>query len=197
MEPGLQPGIIGERSTVQRWGGGLRRLLITPHAEQAHPEPGDHRGDASIPSGLLADIETEPVAFIVTIREGVPDLRPDQKRYRNDLRGAAGIADPRISRLIGHDRHNSLALQQDKRTTTAWTETDRRKYAVIRERYASDLSDEEFALISSILPAPKRRGRKRTNALFYMIRRGCPSHRPSSHGNQVISSQALRHQWRD
>ena len=27
-----------------------------------------------------------------------------------------------------------------------WTEADREKYAVIRERYASDLSDEEFAL---------------------------------------------------
>ena len=62
----------------------------------------------------------------------------------------------------------------------AWDETDRAKYAVIRDRYASDLSDEEFALIHPILPAPKRRGRKPTdarcilNALFYMIRCGCP-----------------------
>ncbi len=62
----------------------------------------------------------------------------------------------------------------------AWDETDRAKYAVIRDRYSSDLSDEEFALIDPILPAPKRRGRKPTdarsilNALFYMIRCGCP-----------------------
>ena len=61
-----------------------------------------------------------------------------------------------------------------------WTEADREKYAVIRERYASDLSDEEFALISPLLPAASRRGRKRTdpriilNALFYLIRAGCP-----------------------
>jgi len=62
----------------------------------------------------------------------------------------------------------------------AWDETDRTKYAVIRERYASDLSDEEFALIQPMLPSPKRRGRKPAdprsilNALFYMIRCGCP-----------------------
>ena len=62
----------------------------------------------------------------------------------------------------------------------AWNETDREKYAVIRERYASDLSDEEFALIRPLLPDPKPLGRKPTdarsilNALFYMIRCGCP-----------------------
>ena len=46
----------------------------------------------------------------------------------------------------------------------AWDEADRAKYAVIRDRYASDLSDEEFALIEPVLPAPKRRGRKPTDA---------------------------------
>jgi transposase len=82
--------------------------------------------------------------------------------------------------LIGLVRHDSLALQQDKRRIMAWNEADRAKYAVIRERYASDLSDEEFALIEPELPAAKPRGRKPTdartilNALFYMIRCGCP-----------------------
>jgi transposase len=82
--------------------------------------------------------------------------------------------------LIGLDGHDSLALQQDKRFAMAWNETDREKYAVIRERYASDLSDAEFALIKPHLPAPKPRGRKPTddrailNALFYLIRCGCP-----------------------
>ena len=53
-----------------------------------------------------------------------------------------------------------------------WNETDHVKYTVIRERYASDLSDEEFALIEP-------RGRKPTdprhilNALPYLIRSGC------------------------
>lgn len=61
-----------------------------------------------------------------------------------------------------------------------WNETDREKYAVIRTRYASDLSDAEFALIKPLLPARKSRGRKPTdareilNALFYIVRTGCP-----------------------
>lgn len=54
-----------------------------------------------------------------------------------------------------------------------WSEAHRAEYDVIRERYSSDLSDAEFALILPLLPAPKRRGRKPTcarevlNALFF------------------------------
>ena len=61
-----------------------------------------------------------------------------------------------------------------------WNETDREKYAVIRTRYASDLSDQEFALVQPLLPAAKPRGRKPTDprqildALFYLVRAGCP-----------------------
>ena len=61
-----------------------------------------------------------------------------------------------------------------------WNEADRIKYEVIRDRYSSDMSDAEFELISPLLPPPKRRGRKPTdfriilNAIFYMIRVGCP-----------------------
>lgn len=60
-----------------------------------------------------------------------------------------------------------------------WNEADRAKYAVIRDRYSSDMSEAEFALIAPLLPAPKKRGRKPTdaqhilNAIFYMIRCGC------------------------
>lgn len=61
-----------------------------------------------------------------------------------------------------------------------WNEADRVKYDVIRDRYSTDMSDAEFELISPLLPAPKKRGRKPTNvrvildAVFYMIRVGCP-----------------------
>jgi transposase len=56
-----------------------------------------------------------------------------------------------------------------------WNETDREKYAVVRERYASDLSDEEFALVQPLLPARKPTDpRTILNALFYLIRTGCP-----------------------
>jgi transposase len=82
--------------------------------------------------------------------------------------------------LIGRTGSDSLALQQYERFAMPWTETDREKYAVIRERYASDLSDEEFALVQPLLPTPKSSGRKPTdsrsilNALFYLVRAGCP-----------------------
>jgi transposase len=61
-----------------------------------------------------------------------------------------------------------------------WNKADRLKYAAIGGRYSSDLSDAEFALIAPLLPAAKMCGRKRTdprivlNALFYLVRAGCP-----------------------
>ncbi len=61
-----------------------------------------------------------------------------------------------------------------------WNEADRAKYEVIRARYSSDMSGAEFAQISGLLPPRKRRGRKPAgpriilNALFYLIRSGCP-----------------------
>ncbi len=36
-----------------------------------------------------------------------------------------------------------------------WSEADRAKYDVVRERYSSDLSDAEYALILPLLPAPR------------------------------------------
>jgi len=61
-----------------------------------------------------------------------------------------------------------------------WNEAGRERYNVVRERYTSDLSDEEYALIEPLLPQPKRRGRKPTpartilNAIFYLARCACP-----------------------
>ena len=57
-----------------------------------------------------------------------------------------------------------------------WNEADRERYNIVRERYTSDLSDEEYALKEPLLPQPKRRGRKPTpartnlNAIFYLAR---------------------------
>jgi transposase len=82
--------------------------------------------------------------------------------------------------LTGLADCDSLALQQDKRFVMPWNETDREKYAVIRRRYASDLSDQEFALVQPLLPAGSPLGRKPTDprrildALFYMVRTACP-----------------------
>ena len=46
-----------------------------------------------------------------------------------------------------------------------WTETTRRKYDRRGCRYASDLTDEEFALIQPHVPEEKTLGRPRTTAL--------------------------------
>jgi transposase len=62
-----------------------------------------------------------------------------------------------------------------------WTDAARHQYARPAERYATDLTDDEFALIGPHLPAPNRRGRPRTtdlrevlDALLYLLRTGCP-----------------------
>lgn len=61
-----------------------------------------------------------------------------------------------------------------------WTEITRPKYERAGARYASDVSDAEWALIEPHLPQAQRLGRPRTtdlrevvNALLYMNRTGC------------------------
>ena len=61
-----------------------------------------------------------------------------------------------------------------------WTETTRREYERRGRRYASDMTDEEWALIAPFMPARKGTGRPRTTALgdvvdaiLYMAARGC------------------------
>ena len=62
-----------------------------------------------------------------------------------------------------------------------WTEATRPKYVRAGLRYASDMTDAEWAVIALMLPKPKRRGRPRqvdlravVDALFYLLRAGCP-----------------------
>jgi len=62
----------------------------------------------------------------------------------------------------------------------AWTEVTRSKYSREGLRYASDTTDEEWALIASRLPKPCRRGRPRevplreiVNAIFYIAQSCC------------------------
>jgi len=61
-----------------------------------------------------------------------------------------------------------------------WTETARREYDRRAPRYASDLTDREWALIAPFIPPPRRIGRPRTtdlrealNAILYMASTGC------------------------
>jgi transposase len=62
-----------------------------------------------------------------------------------------------------------------------WTDSARRQYARAAERHATDLTDEEFALLAPHLPTPNRPGRPRTvdlreviNAILHLLRTGCP-----------------------
>lgn len=62
----------------------------------------------------------------------------------------------------------------------AWTEITRRHYARRTARYASDMTDREWALVEPFLPMPRRLGRPRTtdlrevvNALLYIATTGC------------------------
>ena len=62
-----------------------------------------------------------------------------------------------------------------------WTEITRPKYRRDGLRYASDTTDEEWALIAPYMPAACRLGRRRgtdlravVNALFYVLSAGCP-----------------------
>jgi len=62
-----------------------------------------------------------------------------------------------------------------------WTEITRPKYERKGLRYATDVTEAEWALIAPHLPAPRALGRPRTtcvrevvNAIFYVLRAGCP-----------------------
>ena len=62
-----------------------------------------------------------------------------------------------------------------------WTASARHQYRRSAARYATDVTDAEFALVEPLLPAAKRGGRQRTtllrevlNALLYLLRTGCP-----------------------
>jgi transposase len=61
-----------------------------------------------------------------------------------------------------------------------WTDCTRRQYERLGGRYATDLTDTEFALIEPFLPPPKAGGRLRRtslrevlSAILYVLRTGC------------------------
>ena len=64
----------------------------------------------------------------------------------------------------------------------AWTELTRRQHDRAGDKYASDLTDAEWALIQPLLPAHKTTGRPRTTrlrdvfgAILYIATTGCQS----------------------
>jgi len=62
-----------------------------------------------------------------------------------------------------------------------WTEKHRKTYVRVGGRYPSDVTDDEWARLEPLIPPAKPGGRPRQtnmrealNAIFYLLRTGCP-----------------------
>jgi len=84
-----------------------------------------------------------------------------------------------------------------------WTDFTRRQYARRASRYASDLTDREWGLISPFLPGPRRLGRPRStdlrevvNALLYIASTGCQWRMLPRDFPPFTTVQAYFYEWR-
>lgn len=85
-----------------------------------------------------------------------------------------------------------------------WTEITRRQYARDGLRYASDLTDAEWALVEPRLPQPRRLGRPRTtdlravmNAILYLASAGCAWRLLPKDFPPLSTVQGYFYDWRD
>jgi transposase len=85
-----------------------------------------------------------------------------------------------------------------------WTEITRLKYRRDGLRYASDTTEEEWALIAPYMPAPCALGRPRgsdlraiVNALFYVLSSGCPWRLLPKEFPPRSTVQGYFYRWRD
>lgn len=85
-----------------------------------------------------------------------------------------------------------------------WDDTARRDYSRPRQRYATDLTDREWALIAAFPPPPRPLGRPRTtnlrevmNAILYMASTGCQWRLLPKDLPPVSTVQRYFYEWRD
>jgi transposase len=85
-----------------------------------------------------------------------------------------------------------------------WDEITRQQYRREGLRYASDTSDEEWAMIEPFLPPPSGRGRPRTtdlravvNAIFYIAQTGCQWRLLPKDFPPFTTVQRYFYPWRD
>src|SRR2546422_2860123 len=85
-----------------------------------------------------------------------------------------------------------------------WTEITRRKYEREGQRYASDLTNAEWALIAPQMPAAKRLGRPREtelravlDAILYIARTGCQWRMLPKDFPPFTTGQGYFDDWRD
>ena len=86
----------------------------------------------------------------------------------------------------------------------AWTELTRRQHARQGGKYASDMSDAEWALMAPLTPPPKTTGRPRTtclrdvvDALLYIATTGCQWRMLPSDFPPVSTVRGYFYAWRD
>ena len=86
----------------------------------------------------------------------------------------------------------------------AWTELTRRQHARTGNRYASDLTDTEWAVIAPLMPPPKTTGRPRTtrlrdvfDAILYMATTGCQWRMLPNDFPPVSTVRGYFYAWRD
>ncbi len=86
----------------------------------------------------------------------------------------------------------------------AWTETTRAKYERHYGRYASDLTDAEWELVTPFLPPAKRTGRPRStpmrdvlDAVLYIASTGCPWRMLPNDFPPVSTVRYYFYGWRD
>jgi len=86
----------------------------------------------------------------------------------------------------------------------SWTETTRAKYRREGLRYASDVTDAEWAVIEPFMPPAAERGRPRTtvlravvNALFYIAQTGCQWRMLPKDFPPYTTVQRYFYPWRD
>ncbi len=85
-----------------------------------------------------------------------------------------------------------------------WTDAARREHARQTPRYASDLTDGEWALIAPFMPSPRRVGRPRevdlrevVNAILYLASTGCQWRMLPKDFPPVSTVQRYFYDWRD
>ncbi|ARC35412.1 IS5/IS1182 family transposase (plasmid) [Paracoccus yeei] len=85
-----------------------------------------------------------------------------------------------------------------------WTETARREYRRELPRYASDLTDREWALVMPFMPSPRRLGRPRRtdlrevmNAILYIATTGCQWRQLPKDFPPCSTVQRYFYDWRD
>src|ERR1700739_4140489 len=97
-----------------------------------------------------------------------------------------------------------MVVEKQSSRPKMWTEITRPKYEREGQRYASDLTDAEWALIEPHMPAAKRLGRPRAtelrsglDAILYIARAGCQWRMLPKDLPPFTTVQGYFYDWRD